>query len=211
MPRHLRVPFLAATSGLLLGACAASGPSYQESAATAPPIANGAARLVLLRPKDMDDGGNGGGAVIRLNGEHAGSLRYGGFFHVDFAAGPALVMASGRYPSLGACEIQVMATAGETIYVDVGPRTSYMVASLLGSVAGGLIGSAAVPAPETIASAIGIEVSGNTAATLAGSVAGEAAAVSAEGRHSACNGPYQLAQLPEQRALDRLEGLGWSR
>jgi hypothetical protein len=139
---------------------------------------------------------------MRVNGEPVEGLSYGEFLFVDVAAGPVSIMASGPILALGACEIQLELAAGETAYVDVGPRMSYMVAALLGSVAGAV----AIPAPQA-AGSVAEAMVGSVAAASAGSAVGTAAAVSAEGRSLPCRGPYQLALVPESDAPDRLQGL----
>ena len=201
---------LAATLGALLTACVAQGPSYQEVTA-ATPLADGETRLVFLRPKDSDDGANGGSALIHVDRETVGKLAYGGFLHVDRAPGPISIRVSGRYQTFGACEMRLDADAGDTIYVDVGPRMSYMVASLLGSVAGGLIGSAVVPAPEVVSATAEVVLNTSTVADAAGSAAGQAAAIAIEGGgRDTCAGPYRLGVMSEGEALRLLQGLARS-
>ncbi len=195
---------LSATFPFILSACATPGMGYIEAAAGASPLGQGQARLVLLRPRDKDDGG-GSPAAMRVNGDSVQGLSYGEFQFVDVAAGPVSIMASGPIVVLGACELQLELAVGETLYVDVGPRMSYIVAALLGSVAG----AAAIPAPQAAGSAAEAMV-GSVAAAAAGSAAGTAAAVSTEGRSLPCRGPYQLALVPESDARDRLQGLTMS-
>jgi hypothetical protein len=173
---------LSATLSFLLTACATQGTGYVEAAAGAVPPGEGQSRLVLLRPRDKDDGG-GGAAAMRVNG-------------------PVSIIASGPILALGACEIQLELASGETVYVDVGPRMSYMVAALLGSVAGAV----AVPATQA-AGSVAEAMVGSVAASAAGSAAGTAVAVSAEGRSLPCRGPYQLALVPESDAREQLQGL----
>ena len=130
---------------------------------------------------------------------------------MDRAPGPISIRVSGRYVALGACEMRLDAVAGDTIYIDVGPRRSYMVASLLGSIAGGLIGSAAVPAPEVVSSTAEAVLNSSTAAEAVGSTAGQATAVAVEGSHETCSGPYELAAMPEDVAVNHLQGLARSK
>jgi hypothetical protein len=192
---------LSATLSFLLTACATQGTGYVEAAAGAVPPGEGQSRLVLLRPRDKDDGG-GGAAAMRVNGDLVQGLSYGEFLFVDVAAGPVSIIASGPILALGACEIQLELASGETVYVDVGPRMSYMVAALLGSVAGAV----AVPATQA-AGSVAEAMAGSVAASAAGSAAGTAVAVSAEGRSLPCRGPYQLALVPESDAREQLQGL----
>lgn len=200
----LSLPLQLAASAIflsLLSACATQGTGYSEAAASADSLGEGQARLVLLRPKDKDDGW-GSAAAIRINGDEITGLSYGKFLFVDVPAGAVSISASGTIVALGACEIQVELAQGDTVYVDVGPRMSYLVAAAAGSLLGGLL----VPAPQAAASATEAVV-GSVLATSAGSTAGEVAAVSVEGRSQPCRGPFQLALMPESQAQDRLQEL----
>jgi hypothetical protein len=198
--RLLRAAVIATFVALFSG-CAVQGTGYVEAAANAVPPGEGQARLVLLRPRDKDDG-SGSRAAIHVNDDPTRGLAYGEFLFVDLAAGPVSIRASGPIAALGACEVQVELAPRSTAYVDVGPRMSYMVAAAAGSLLGGLV----IPAPQAAASVTEAMV-GSVVATAAGSGAGEVVAVSAEGRALACRGPYQLALLPEAEASYRLQGL----
>ena len=193
-----------------LTGCAANGPRYQEVAGGMAALAPGHARLGFLRPRDHNDGSSGGRAVIHVKGEEAGGLSFGGFFYTEVVAGSVLARASGHYEVFGACEVQLRADAGETVYLDVGPRSSYMIASLLGSALGGAAGAAVVP-EAVIAPGEQVIASSSSAAIEAGSVAGGAAAQAIEGQGRRCNGPYLLVQVSEEVALERLQGLAWSK
>jgi hypothetical protein len=72
-----------------------------------------------------------------------------------------------------------------------------------------LAGAAAVP--QSVITLEQVIFNSGTAAMAAGAVAGEAAAVAVVGRRRPCGGPYQLDPLAEAQALERLDGLGWSR
>jgi hypothetical protein len=198
---------LLSASGFL-SACAAPGPSYDDVMAGAQPLAEDTVRLVFLRPRDRDDGVGDRGAVIRVNGRGAGAVRYGGFFFMDMAPGRISLAASGPYTAFGGCEIEIDAASGTTIYVDVGPRLSYMVAGAVGSVLGGA--TAAAVMPDVYGSA-GEAVAVIGAGGAAGSAAGTAAATGAESRDRACGGPYRLTPISEESARTRLGGLVWSR
>lgn len=190
----------------LLGACAADGPIYRDLAAEMPTLASDQARIVFMRPRDRDDAMNGGRAIIRVDGNEVGGLAYGGFFYTDLAAGPHTLTASGHYVAFGRCDLQFQANGGDMVYVDIGPRTSYMVASLVGSLVGGVLGAAAGP-DVVIAPGEQVLVNSGTAAMAAGSLAGDAAGQLAAGPASPCGGPYRLDLLAEDQALGRLEAL----
>jgi hypothetical protein len=175
--------------------------------AAAEPVAGDSVRIVFLRPKDADDGANGGAASIEVNDERVGALRYGGFLYVDVPSGAAGLTAFGRYRALGACKIDVVTAPGSTVYVDIGPRLSYMVAGAVGGIVGGVAGAAAVP---DVYGSVGSAVATGTAGIAAGDAAGTVAATSVEGRGNPCRGPYRLEVLPEPTALPRLAGLEWS-
>jgi len=196
-----------------LTACAARGPSYEEVISTATPLNRDDLRLVFLRPKDRDDGGNGGAATIRIDEEKVGGLAYGGFFFVDLPSGAHSLEVSGRYRTFGSCQLELTAMTGATVYVDVGPRTAYMVASLVGTVVGGAAGFAVVPNSEIGLETLPVEmiVNEGTVALAAGSVAGEAVAVKIEGSGKPCSGPYQIVPMSEQDAVARVQGLVWSK
>lgn len=187
--------------------CAASGPDYEDVMANADPIGNDAVRIFLLRPRDADDGSNGGGASVEVNQTRVGTLRYGGFLYVDAEPGPTTLTVFGRYRALGACEINVSPGPRTTIYVDVGVRRSYMIAAAVGGTLGGLAGAAAVP---DVYGSAGAAVATSTAAMATGDAAGTAASTTLEDRGERCRGPHKLELLSEADALLRLTGLNWS-
>ena len=192
-----------------LAACAApSGPGFEWSAGLQP-LAEDHVRVVVMRPRDGDDGANGGRAVVSIDGEWAGALAYGGYFFVDRPAGTFTVAASGRYEVLGSCELRITAQPGANVFLDLGPRLSYQLAALAGSAAGTLAGAAAVP--QRVITLEQVFVNSGTAAMAAGSVAGETAAVAIVGPTGPCGGPYELEPVAEAEAPGRLAGLGWSR
>lgn len=193
---------------LLTGSCAAPGPGYEDIVATGLPVPNDTVRIVFLRPKDADDDSNGGAASIEVNQDRAGALPYGGFFYVDTAPGPTALTAFGRYRALGVCEIDVATTPGSTVFVDVSPRLSYMIAGAVGGTIGAATG--AVAATDVYGSAVAA-IAGVTAGTIAGDAAGTTAAVAAEAAGRRCRGPYQLVIIAEDDALPRLSDLTWSK
>ncbi len=197
--RLLRAAVIATFVALFSG-CAVQRTDYVEAAANAVPPGEGQARLVLLRPRDKDDG-SGSRAAIHVNDDLTTGLAYGEFLFVDLAAGPVSIRAAGPIAALGACEVQVELAPRSTTYVDVGPRMSYMVAAAAGSLLGGLV----IPAPQAAASVTEAMV-GSVVATAAGSGAGAVVAVSAEGRALTCRGPYQLGSVARSRGLVPIAG-----
>lgn len=192
---------------LLLGGCAAPGPSYEDVMANALPAPDDGVRIVFLRPKDADDGSNGGAASIEVNQARVGGLRYGGFFYVDVMPGTTALASFGRYRTFGACEIDVTAPPGSRIYIDVGPRLSYMIAGAVGGAVGGVAGAAAVP---NVYGGAGAAVATSAAGVVAGSAGGTAAATAVESAGKRCRGPYKLEPVAEEDALPRLADLTWS-
>ncbi len=175
--------------------------------ANALPVPDDAIRIIFLRPKDADDGSNGGAASIEVSQARVGALRYGGFFYVDVAPGTTALTAFGRYRALGACEIDVTAAPGSRVYIDVGPRLSYMIAGAVGGAVGGVAGAAAVP---NVYGGAGAAVATSAAGVAAGSATGTAAATAVEGKGKRCRGPYKLELIAEDDALPRLADLTWS-
>ena len=195
---------------IVLAACAARGPSYPETMSKAAPLEQDQFRIVFLRPKDKDDGGNGGAATVFVDDARLGGLQYGGFFYADFPLGAHAVDVSGRYRAFGACQLQLNAAVSATVYVDVGPRKAYMVAGLVGTVVGAVAGVAAAPdtygySTQGIASAV---VPWQQMAVSSGV---ETAAILVEASDKPCGGPYQLVPIPETDALARLQELAWSK
>lgn len=191
---------------LLFAGCAASGPGYDDVMANAEPILDDVARIVLLRPRDSDDGSNGGGASIEIDRKRVGALRYGGFLFVDVKSSTTVLTAFGRYRSFGVCEIDIATTPGSIIYIDVGPRLSYMVAGAVGAVVGGVAGAAAVP---NVYGSAGATIATGSAGMAAGSAVGTAAGTAVEHKGNLCRGPYMLAVIAEEDALPRLAELTW--
>lgn len=192
---------------LLFGGCAATGPGYSEAIANAEPVPDDAVRIVFLRPRDRDDGSGGGAASIEVNQERVGALRYGGFLYADVASGTIDLTAFGRYRAFGACEIDITTTPGSTVFVDVGPRLSYMIAGAVGGAIGGVAGAAAVP---DVYGSAGAAIATGTAGISAGSAAGATVGTTIEGKDKRCRGPYKLAVIAEEDALPRLTDLIWS-
>ena len=192
---------------LLLGSCAAPGPSYKDVMANADPIVSGVVRIFFLRPRDVDDGSNGSAATIEVNQERVGALRYGGFFFVDALPGPTNLTVFGRYRALGNSEIVITKSAGKIINVDFGDRLSHMVAGAIGGIVGGETGVAAVP---DVYGSVGAAIATSAAGVAAGKTAGTVAATAIESWSERCRGPHKLEALAEDDALTRLADLNWS-
>ena len=189
---------------LLVGGCAAPGPGYEDVMANAEPTPADAVRIVFLRPRDRDDGAGGGAASIEINQERVGALRYGEFLYVDVTSGTADLTTFGRYRAFGACEIDITTARGSTVYVDVGPRLSYMVAGVVGGAVGGVAGAAAAP---NVYGSAGAAIATGTAGIAAGSAARAAASTTLEGKGKRCRGPYKPVVIAEEDALPRLAEL----
>jgi hypothetical protein len=180
-------------------ACAATGPSYEEVKATAPgPTAN-SSRIIFLRPKDRYDDYSASPAAVLVDDEQVGRLAYGGFFFVDVEPGPVSLKVQADSAWHGVCHVEMQTKAGETVFFDVGPRTSHVVAGAVGAVIGGVL------APVS-SSAVGTGVSVAAASTAGGEVA-----EAVENQRQVCAGPYGIRPLPESQALRRIADLAWSK
>lgn len=199
---------IAATSvtAALVG-CAVQGPSYAEMTTSAAPVTANQSRVVLLRRKDRYDDYSASKATIRINDQKAGELGYGGFFFVDVPPGDVTLLASAQNTRFGTCELRISAVAGNTVYVDVGPRAEHVVAGLVGSVAGGAVASSGSASAASVTEAVLTD----PAKTAAGSVAGGAIGEVAESSGKRCGGPYGLTQLDDADALRYLDELAWSK
>jgi hypothetical protein len=109
-----------------------------------------------------------------------------------------------RYRAFGACEIDVTAPPGSRIYIDVGPRLSYMIAGAVGGAVGGVAGAAVVP---SVYGGAGTAVKTSAAGVAAGSASGTAAATALESKGKRCRGPYKLELVAKADALPRLADL----
>ena len=201
-PGRVTVACLAAVT---LAGCAVSGTPYPEVMAHAAPVDEGVTRVMFLRPADRFDNYSASAAVIRIDGEKVARLGFGGFFYVDLPAGSVAIKASARGAWLGACEVQLHAAGGDTVYLDVGPRTRHAMAGLLGAVAGANAVNAALPAPAIDRVLVDAAVVG-VAASVAGDIA---SSVESAGRK--CGGPYQIKALSGDEARPHLQTLAWSK
>jgi hypothetical protein len=195
-----------AFSGLPLVAlvgCAAQGARYSEFVAHQNPVASGQARVVLVRPRGRYDDYSLTRAVIRVNDQKVGKLAYGGFLLVDVAAGSIAVMASARNQFYGTCELRIETAPGDTVYIDVAPRSANIVAS----VAGAAVGVVAAGGGATHVGMDEILVNQTAAPAAAASAAGGAAASAVESTGEECGGPFSLTPMDETAALRQLDSL----
>lgn len=169
-----------------LASCATPGKPYLEYMAEAGPVPEGQARIVLLRP----DKRSPSKAYVRIGDELLGKLANEGFLLADVHAGAVEISASGKSKVYGACRLPLEVAAGETLYVDLAPRTESVVADIVGSLAG-----LAVPGADSVAQSVGAMV------------VGSAAASAAESAGKLCGGPFRLTRIPETTALPALERL----
>jgi|SRR5688572_24654775 len=176
----LLIPFAA------LASCATPGKPYPEHMAEAGPVPEGQARIVLLRP----DRHGASKAYVRIGDELLGKLANERFLLADMDAGNVEISASGKSRVYGVCRLPLAVAAGETLYVDLAPRTESVIADVVGSLAG-----LAVPGADSVAESVGAMV------------VGSAAVSAAEGAGKLCGGPFRLTRIPESMALPALERL----
>ena len=190
-----------------LVACAIEGPSFTDITASSAPVAPDQTRVVLLRRKDRYDDYSASKATIRVNDQKARKLGYGGFFYVDVPPGEVTLRASARNPMFGTCELRIPAVAGNTVYVDIAPRTEHIVAGVVGSAVGG----AAAASGSAEAASVTEAVITDPVKAAVGSTAGGTTAQVAESAGKPCGGPFALIQLVDSDALRYLDTLAWSK
>jgi hypothetical protein len=177
-----------------LPGCATQGKPYAETIeqAGAPPPDR--ARVIVLRPDQRFDNYSLSKAYVRIDDEPLGKLAYRGFLLADIDPGIVELSTSARSKLYGVCRLPLEVAAGETLYVDLSPRTESVVADIVGSVAG-----LAVPGADSFAESIGAMFVGSAAAS----------AVESAGKP--CGGPFRLTRIPESAALSALTRLTDSR
>jgi hypothetical protein len=187
--RALLLVLLAALAG-----CATQGKPYAEiiEQAGAPPAGQG--RVVVLRPDQRFDNYSLSKAYVRIDDEPLGKLAYGGFLLADVEPGAVVVSTSARSKLYGVCRLPLEVAAGETLYLDLAPRTESVVADVVGTLA-----SFVVPGVDSLGEGI------------AAGTAGVVAASAIESAGKACGGPYRLTRIPETTALSALARLTESR
>lgn len=118
---------------LLLCACAASGPTFDEAGFSSQSIPDGKARVVFFRTRDS-------GlyiarqASISLDGEKVGGAGYGSFSVHDIDAGDHGLRAD-MWDMPGQCEVTFTAAAGSTYYFQIDPRSESFGAFAAGDLA----------------------------------------------------------------------------
>lgn len=164
---------------LLLCACAASGPTFDEAGFGSESIPAGKARIVFLRTRDS-------GlyiarqASISLDGEKIGGTAYGSFFVQVIDAGKHGLRAD-MWDMPGQCELMITAAAGETYYFQVDPRSESFGAFAAGDLATQFL----------------------TMNVLV-NVAGGVSAVAAESYGKECGGAFRIYPLDTGTAITRL-------
>ena len=96
---QLSVSATLALASLLFGvssSCSTHKTSYAAALDRAGPVADGRARIVLLRPDQRFDNYSLSAAHIRLDDEMAGKLVYGGFLLYEVDSGDVVLAASAR-------------------------------------------------------------------------------------------------------------------
>lgn len=198
----------------LLGGCAITpGPGYEDVMARAVPMSDDAVRIVLLRPKNRDDGSSGGAASIELNQQLVAALFYGGFYYVDVPSASMALTAFGRFRAFGACEIEDSAAPGSKVYIDAGihrlrvdtwdiPGKCELIFS---TAPGETLYSKVDPRTESF----GAFAAGDLAARLLTTnvvvnVAGSVSAVAAESYGRECGGAFRTYPVDARTEITRL-------
>lgn len=170
---------LAWLAAFLLSACAASRPTFDESVVGSESIPEGKARLVFFRTRDS-------GlyiarqAAVSLDGNKVGGAGYGSFFVHDIDSGRHSLKAD-MWDMPGQCELIFTATAGETYYFQVDPRSESFGAFAAGDLASQLLTM-------------------NVLVNIAGGVS----AVAAESYGKACGGAFRVYPVDADSAVVRL-------
>lgn len=167
---------------LLLCACAASGPTFNEAGFVSEEISDGKARVVFIRTRDS-------GlymarqASLSLDGEKIGGAGYGTFFvhHID--AGDHGLRAD-MWDMPGQCELIFTAAEGETYYFQIDPRSESFGAFAAGDLATQLL----------------------TMNVLV-NVAGGVSAVAAESYSKVCGGAFRIYPVDADTAVARMGAL----
>ena len=207
--RQLSVTATLAFASLLFGSlqgCTTQKTSYAAALDRIGPVANGHARIVLLRPDQRFDNYSLSAAHIHIDDEKAGKLAYGGFLLFDVDSSEVVLAASARNRFYGVCELKVSAKAGETLYLDVAPRPANVLAEL----AGAAVGAAVVGGGPTELGIEDILIDESTVEVAAASTAGGAAGSAVEAAGKPCGGPFRLKLLDAQAALEQLGRLSLS-
>jgi len=106
-----------------LSGCGATGELYPETLAKTGPLHAGTGRIVLLRSDDFANRNVASPVYVRIQEDLIGKLAHSGFLIAQVAAGDVVLKASARNRMFGICELPVSVSSGETLYVDVDPRS----------------------------------------------------------------------------------------
>ena len=164
---------------LLLCACAANGPTFDEAGFGSESIPDGKARVVFLRTRDS-------GlyiarqASVSLDGEQIGGAGYGSFFVHDIDAGNHGLRAD-MWDMPGQCELIFTAAAGKTYYFQIDPRSESFGAFAAGDLASQFL-------------------TNNVLVNVAGGVS----AVAAESYGKVCGGAFRIYPVDADTAITRL-------
>ena len=167
---------------ILLSACAASGPTFEETTGIAELIPDGKARIVFFRTRDSALY-IARHAAVSLDGEKVGATGYGSFFVYDVDSGQHRVRAD-MWDMRGQCELAFSATAGERYYFQVESRSESFGAFASGDLATQLFTT-------------------NVFLNTAGGVS----AVAAESYGKQCGGAFRMYPVDPQTAIPRLQSL----
>lgn len=166
----------------LLAGCATTNLPYADHPDVQAVVPAGMARLTVLRTASSNQYLLRP-AEFKLDGRSAGSVAYNAYRLLIVAPGPHR-LETGLWDSPGRCELRFEVAAGETRFFEVAPRPEHFEAALPGIV---------TPEPTWGAAVVG---------TLIGLV-GQAAEASMQ----ACGGPFSVASIPVDAALQRLSAM----
>lgn len=164
---------------LLLSACVASGPTFDEAAFGTEAIPDGKARVVFFRTRDSALY-VARQAAVSLDGEKIGGAGYGAFLVHTIDAGNHGLRAD-MWDMPGQCELIFTAVAGETYYFQVDPRSESFGAFAMGDLSTQLLTT-------------------NVFVNVAGGVS----AVAAESYGKECGGAFRIYPVDAGTAITRL-------
>lgn len=189
-------------SAILLGGCAATGPTFKEHLAASAPTPPTSARLVFFRTRDTEIHG-GMSASVNIDGNPATACDLAGFSVVDAAPGTRVVTVSAAtiWGLSGTCDLGVELTGGKRYYFEIKPREAHHFATVVGAFLGfGLAqrgGSGALDLP-TVGDTARAALGGAGASVLGG-------AIESAGRW--CGGPFSIESIADDDALPRVMNL----
>jgi len=164
---------------LLLCACAASGPTFDEAGFSSKSIPDGKARVVFFRTRESALY-LARRAAVSMDGEKIGGIGYGSFLFHDIDAGNHGLRAD-MWDMPGQCELIFTAATGETYYFQIDPRSESFGAFAAGDLA-------------TQVLTMNVFVN----------VAGGVSAVAAESYGKECGGAFRIYPVDAGTAITRL-------